>query len=700
MQRWIQKIQVKEIKFLAFCFCWVCFSISFVYSQNNKEEFLLDDLDIILELSYQNSFSKTSKIDSLEKYFCKLDMIEDDSTRLRNKFKIINSLVYIKADNLEKLYSYSIKDEALELGNRYNTARAYNYLGDYYLKKFVLDSALYYMNKSEKLFLKEQDSIYLSYCYTSKADIYAHINDYNKALEYNFKALKQAQKTNKGRPIFLAYQGIFMNLGKLKNEKKAFEYYQKALGVLEDHQEELSAYYFSFKAQAHNFMGSVYLKTENYTKAKSLYQKGLSIPDIKNVFPSLYAAMIGNLAYARYKSGDTANVKENLQRALFLKDSLQKPAIAIQTRLRLAEWHSKQKQFEKSKQYAQQAYLDAQEHNIINEELQALTWLAKSDPKDQSAYFEEYIRKKDSLIAQERITRNKFARIEYETQEIEKQNALTQLENEKLTRENIQIAASATIVVLIIGFVYVNYRRKAREKLLVAKQSEQQTKEDIMDLILEQQQQLSQVKQQEQNRISKDLHDDVSSNLSSLHLQMHIFQRKEMRESKPEYQGFMNDLKKLQERVREISHDLNNDREFDQVDFSLAIKGVIQPLQDAGIKTDINYINSFSWSDIPNTVKLELFRILQEAVTNTTKYAEAQTFTVELSKENNLFVMQIQDDGKGFDMDTRSKGIGLKNMKERAKKMNATFSINSEIGEGTLIKLSIPVAEKKKEGIM
>jgi len=223
--------------------------------------------------------------------------------------------------------------------------------------------------------------------------------------------------------------------------------------------------------------------------------------------------LLDNLTYARYKSGDTIKVKQDLERALFLKDSLEEPAIAIQTRLRLAEWHFKQKELAMSKLYAQQAYEDAQGHNIINEELQALEWLAKSDPKKQTAYFEEYIHIKDSLIAQERTTRNKFARIEYETQEVEKQNALTQLENEKLVRENIQIAAGSTILVLIIGFVYMNYRKKAREKVLVARQSEQKTKEEIMDLILDQQQELAQVKHQEQNRIAKDLHDDVSGNL-------------------------------------------------------------------------------------------------------------------------------------------------------------------------------------------
>ena len=693
---WIQKRLKNRTRSINFLLILIIL-LPKCYSQTKDDPYILSRLDKTLDLVYKKEVSKRAKIDSLEKYFCRLDRIQNDSTRLRNKFKIINRFVSLNAESLEKHYIDEIKKEALQINDRYNLAKSNNYLGDYFLKNFVLDSALFYINRSEKLFIQEQDSIYLSYCYASKAEIYTHINDYNKALEYNFKALDQAQKTNIGHSIFLAYQSIIRTLGKLNNEKKAFEYYQKSIKVLKDYQEDLDAYYFSYKAQAHNFMGSVYLRTENFTEALDLYQQGLEVPNIKNIFPSLHAALLDNLTYARYKSGDTIKVKQDLERALFLKDSLEEPAIAIQTRLRLAEWHFKQKQLEKSMQYALQAYQDAKEHTIINEELQALEWLAKSDPKKQTDYFEEYIHIKDSLIAQERTTRNKFARIEYETQEVEKQNALTQLENEKLVRENIQIAAGSTILVLIIGFVYINYRKKAREKVLIARQSEQKTKEEIMDLILDQQQELAQVKHQEQNRIAKDLHDDVSGNLSSLHLQMHIFHRKKLQGSQPEYQAFMKDIKELQERVREISHDLNNDRKFDQADFNLAIKGVVQPLQDSGIKTGINYTNSFSWSDTPTTVKLELFRILQEAVTNTTKYAQARSFTVEMSRENNQLVMKIQDDGKGFDRNNRSKGIGLKNMKDRAKKIKATLSIDSQMGKGTLIKLTIPIDQPMEQ---
>jgi len=78
--------------------------------------------------------SKRAKIDSLEKYFCRLDMIQNDSTRLRNKFKIINRFVSLNAESLEKQYIDEIKKEALQINDRYNLAKSNNYLGIYYLK--------------------------------------------------------------------------------------------------------------------------------------------------------------------------------------------------------------------------------------------------------------------------------------------------------------------------------------------------------------------------------------------------------------------------------------------------------------------------------------------------------------------------------------------------------------------------------------
>ncbi len=405
--RWIREklVRVIRIQPIILIFGLSCFS------QNNNENIILDRLDENIELSFDVKILNTTKVDSLKKYFDLLNNISNDSTRLRNKFKIVNSLIFIKEDSLEKKFINEIKTEALNIDNVYNIARAYNYLGDYHLKHFALDSALFYINKSEKLFLKINDPVYLSYCYNSKANIYTHINDYNKALEYNFKALRQSDSTLNKRTLFFAYQSVFITLGKLQNQDKAFEYYNKSLNVLEQNKTEFKHNYSSFLAQTHNFMGSVYIHTEDYAEAQKLFQKALAVPDIQQVFPSLYAALLDNLAYAQYRAGNTTTAQEDLEYALRLKDSLGKSAIAIQTRLRLAEVLYAKKDIAQSYQYAQQAFNDAQTHNIVEEQLEALLWLAKTAPQKQDQYFQEYISLKDSLIKSEPDQRNKYARI-------------------------------------------------------------------------------------------------------------------------------------------------------------------------------------------------------------------------------------------------------------------------------------------------
>ena len=134
MQVWIL-LKLKDQISKAFIYLLIVGLPTKSYSQIYDEQSILSRLDNTLDLAYNNKVSKRAKIDSLKRYFCKLDIIQNDSTRLRNKFKIINRLVYINADSLEKKYINKVKDEALYNDNQYNLAKAYDYLGSFYLKK-------------------------------------------------------------------------------------------------------------------------------------------------------------------------------------------------------------------------------------------------------------------------------------------------------------------------------------------------------------------------------------------------------------------------------------------------------------------------------------------------------------------------------------------------------------------------------------
>ncbi len=95
----------------------------------------------------------------------------------------------------------------------------------------------------------------------------------------------------------------------------------------------------------------------------------------------------------------------------------------------------------------------------------------------------------------------------------------------------------------------------------------------------------------------------------------------------------------------------------------------------------------------PNT-ETALLRITQEALHNIKKHAKASKVAMTLSYMADLIALDIVDDGKGFDTNRNSRGFGLKTMQERAEALNGTFTVESELGNGTAVAVSLPIVEE------
>ena len=96
-----------------------------------------------------------------------------------------------------------------------------------------------------------------------------------------------------------------------------------------------------------------------------------------------------------------------------------------------------------------------------------------------------------------------------------------------------------------------------------------------------------------------------------------------------------------------------------------------------------------------------VFAIVEEAVNNARKYAQAENIWVRLRTiQDDIAVLEIQDDGLGFDIDAidasyeKRGSLGLVNMRERTELINGIFSIDSEVGEGSRIQVIIPLTEE------
>jgi len=89
--------------------------------------------------------------------------------------------------------------------------------------------------------------------------------------------------------------------------------------------------------------------------------------------------------------------------------------------------------------------------------------------------------------------------------------------------------------------------------------------------------------------------------------------------------------------------------------------------------------------------KLTIFRIVQEALNNAMKHAKATSVQLALSKENFTVILNITDDGIGFDPISVKKGSGLKNIQNRVYLSNGTISLDSKRGQGCKIEIKLPI---------
>jgi len=93
--------------------------------------------------------------------------------------------------------------------------------------------------------------------------------------------------------------------------------------------------------------------------------------------------------------------------------------------------------------------------------------------------------------------------------------------------------------------------------------------------------------------------------------------------------------------------------------------------------------------DLPEELKTCVYRIVQEALHNCVQHAQAQTIRVAIRQEEGRIFLSIQDDGKGFQA-RHERGLGLLGMEERVSHLGGSFSVDSEPGHGTVVRIVLP----------
>ncbi|MCH8533702.1 MAG: histidine kinase [Flavobacteriaceae bacterium] len=665
----------------------LCFCIS-LNAQKLGTNFYTD-FEILLEEVYQENLTTSSKIFKLEESFDQLHLENNDSLRLRNQFKIVNRLRYLEVDSLYDDYVEQIYKDAKKTKDTFNIIRSYNYKANQFERYQKIDSAFYYYNKSTSLlqfynhYFIEIDAL------IGKAKLYFLISDYNKSLEYVFKSLKNAEINYLESSFFDCISIIIEIYGEVNQINLAEKYYNRGVNHFNKFDKKNKSSHQTQIAQIHNFMGSAYLKNSEYQKALDTYRKAKEIKKLEKKFPALATAVEDNIIYTRYLLGDKVNTVEELKIVLREKEKLNFPTIAIQTKIRLAEILNDLNRNKEAYKFAKEALEQAKELRVVKEQLITLKLLAEIDSSQAFKYLDEYIQLNDSIIAQERVQRDEFARIEFETEQLRRKKVTAELASERANQKLLNLMILGAVLLAIVSVVFGIYRRK-----LLKTQIEKKEKEN--ELLLQKintNKLLRNNKLNIQNRIANDLHDKVSTSINANILQLknfkHIYKNEFSKNSLNDFERRLEGLSDAQKQARAISHQLKNAAITEQklVQF---ITEELPLILDKHL-VELNIDEKIKWEKLNENQLSTIYIILKELAVNIKVHALAKHVILNISLDKNQLVFSIFDNGKGFDSKLSKEGIGLKSIKERIKSINGTIVINSSEGKGTSVEFKFPI---------
>ncbi|MEX1241450.1 MAG: ATP-binding protein [Cyclobacteriaceae bacterium] len=202
--------------------------------------------------------------------------------------------------------------------------------------------------------------------------------------------------------------------------------------------------------------------------------------------------------------------------------------------------------------------------------------------------------------------------------------------------------------------------------------------------------------EEERKRIAMDIHDGIGQMLTSLKYQIESIDLTQDVKARQKIAEVDQLIKEIIKEVRKVTFNL---KPTVLGDYGLQA-GLNVFIQEIGKLTgiDLQYRTSGSIPRIPQKIENNIFRIIQEAINNAIKYSGAEKITVSLKQVEGELIIIVKDEGKGFDTkiaEARSSnlesGRGFFNMYERTEYVNGNLEIQSEPGQGTTVRLTVPV---------
>ena len=604
-----------------------------------------------------------------------------DSIYIDGLFQLGDSIEYEEPQRALQLYKEAYElSRAEKYDNRVFKAVLYTALVHSNMGRY--DSAFYYYEKSEKLAAITKNPLNKVKIAINRANAYHLTGNDNKAVENHLEGISYLESIRDSTRLADAYANLAAVYDQLKNNQQLIFYLKKAILIAPNEAT-------GSKALSYGDLAVAYLKVDSLDLAKSNLIKSDSLSRIGNNLQILPFFIDSNWGeYYRTK-------KEHVKAIGYYKKSL-KTALNLNYRHFATDillYLGQSYEGIGDSKSAEKSYLEAidlgKELGFVVIQQRAhgyLSSLYNNRGQVQKAYdnLKLFDTLKDSLNLGEQAKQINQLETRFQSEKKDKEIAEQKLaiadqelaitQSKSKTRTMSILIVSLLLASILLWFLFQQRQKRIQQQLVtIQREHEVRTLESLME-----------GEEKERFRIAKELHDGVNGDLSAIKFKLSSLLEMNNTVIKEAVAMIDNSC----EQVRAISHNLvppslKNFSLLEAVDeYCQSMNSIHDP--------EVHFQNVGDPIHLDKKKEANLFRIVQELVTNSIKHAEAKEINVQLSHLENTLQLTVEDNGKGFDPKTvKSDGIGMQNVQSRVDYLNATMDfVSNEKGTSYTIAMN------------
>ncbi len=624
---------------------------------------------------------------------CQTNRLKENG--IKSEKELIYEAIHLLNNNEEEKAYIIAKDLKKTTKSKYALMNSSMILAYYFNRKLAVDSSIIYAKESLSFNTEGGDSLKAkrkSTIYNLLGKNYSKKGLLNESKKWYIKGIEEAHKFNEKYFYYANTHGLALVYYNDKNSLKALSAFKECLAYTED-KEIIYGSYIN--------IGMIYGELKDYKASNDYLKKAYDMSLVENNVKAMSTILL-NLADNAEKQKKINKAKKLYREVITISDEEGFHQLKIEASIGIGNIMIYLKDYKNARLVYSIALKDALEFKLLGQQqklYEKLKIIALEQLNYKEAFYHnsKYFKIKDSISRLEKEEKINELEVKYETIKKEKEIVLLKkdqeiqevnLKTEKNNKKYILISF-LIILVAVIGLL-INYYLRLQAQSELNKKDKEVNSQKVRTLYKEKELELIKANIEgrdiERERIAQELHDSIGGNLAAIKLQL----------GSPKVSN-IDHIKKVRiqiddtyKEVRNISHSLIPKRK-EASKFCDTIETYLNNIgSSSDIITSLTIYPKQIIDELAEEVKSEVFKIIQELITNTLKHAGASfmELSISLSDEQILNIL-FEDNGVGFKPSEQKEGLGYTNIKSRLSKIHGQLLIDSRKGRGTIINIEI-----------